>query len=66
MGSPSSSKCAVTSGNCNGRRPVSDGLRMDGERKYQRVRQGAQRQESVRACAVSPLLLIAIVADDPL
>ena len=66
MGGSSPSKCAITSGNRNGRRPVRDGVRMDGEWEYQRVRQGAQRYESVRARTVSSLLLTTTVADDPL
>ena len=66
MGDSSSSKCAVASGDHDGRWPVRDDIRLDGKWEHQRVHQGAQGCESVRACTVLPLLLTAITTDDPL
>ena len=60
----SPSKCTAAVGGHDGKFPVRDGIRVDGEWQYQRVYQGTQGSESVRACKVFHLWTTA-VADDP-
>ena len=65
MGDSSSSKFVIASGDHNGQWPVRDDIRVDGKWEHQRVHQGAQGCESVRAGKVLSLPLTAITADNP-
>lgn len=58
------SKCTSTFRHYDGEKPIRNGIRMDGEWKYQWVRQSALGSESIRACAVSFLLFTMIVVDN--
>ena len=51
MEDPPSSKRTTAAGRDDVRESVRDGIRVDGKRKHQRVREGGRKGESVGACA---------------
>ena len=53
---PLPQKCVAIVGSDDGQQPVCDGIRVDVQREHQRVHQGAQGCESVRACRFWSLL----------
>ena len=60
----SPSKRATFFGSYDGERPTGNDIRMDGEWKYQRVRQGALGSEPLQACTTPFILFALVVADD--